>query len=46
MLNRLEEAPPAGPEITAAFSTAWQSADLREGLAAFREHRNPEFEGH
>jgi enoyl-CoA hydratase len=46
MLNRLEEAPPAGPEITAAFSAAWQSSDLQEGLAAFREHRNPDFEGH
>ena len=41
-------APGAGgrPAVAAAFSAAWRSADLQEGLAAFREHRQPEFGGH
>lgn len=45
MLNQLEAAPTAGPDIATAFSAAWQSADLQEGLAAFREHRAPDFTG-
>ncbi len=45
MLNELEAAPKAGPDIATAFTTAWQSSDLQEGLAAFREHRRPDFKG-
>jgi len=45
MLNDLETAPQAGSDIAAAFTAAWQSADLQEGLASFREHRKPEFKG-
>lgn len=45
MLNRLESAPALDPEVDAAFVRAWDSADLREGLAAFRERRPPEFHG-
>ena len=33
------------PEIAAAVRAAWESDDLREGLAAFRERRPPGFEG-
>lgn len=33
------------PDVRAAFERAWSSADLREGLAAFRERRQPEFRG-
>jgi enoyl-CoA hydratase len=43
-LERLEE-PPGDPEVTAAFTRAWHSADLVEGMAAFRERRPPRFEG-
>jgi enoyl-CoA hydratase len=32
-----------GPDAAAARDRAWQSEDLREGLAAFRERRRPEF---
>lgn len=32
-------------DVTAAFRRAWGSADLREGMAAFRERRPPRFEG-
>jgi len=44
-LERLEPAPPADPDVDAAFSRAWRSADLAEGRAAFRERRSPRFEG-
>ncbi|CAN5844808.1 enoyl-CoA hydratase [soil metagenome] len=44
-LNRLEAAVGDDPEVTEAFSRAWRSADLQEGLAAFRERRRPVFRG-
>jgi enoyl-CoA hydratase len=44
-LERLEPPPAADPDVAAAFSKAWASADLAEGRAAFREHRAPRFEG-
>lgn len=45
MLNRLEAAPGADAEVAAAFSRAWLSDDLAEGLAAFRDRRRPAFRG-
>ena len=33
------------PDVDAAFARAWSSADLAEGMAAFRERRSPEFRG-
>lgn len=45
MLNRLEAAPAADPEVDAAFDRAWQSDDLAEGLDAFRSRRTPVFRG-
>jgi enoyl-CoA hydratase len=44
-LNRLEPDLGADPAVTAAFTRAWASADLREGLAAFHERRSPAFRG-
>ena len=34
-----------GAPGTAAYQAAWASRDAREGLAAFRERRRPQFEG-
>ena len=44
MLDRLG-ADDDDPVVAAAFTRAWASDDLREGLAAFRERREPRFEG-
>jgi len=45
MLNKLEAQLPADPEVSAAFATAWESADLEEGIDAFRTRRTPVFRG-
>jgi enoyl-CoA hydratase len=45
MLNRLEAAVGDDPDVLAAMRAAWESADLQEGLAAFRARRPPTFEG-
>ncbi|CAN5537785.1 enoyl-CoA hydratase [soil metagenome] len=46
-LNRLEVGSGSDDdaEVRAAFDRAWASADLQEGLAAFRESRQPIFRG-
>jgi enoyl-CoA hydratase len=45
MLNRLEQQAADDPEADEAFARAWRSADLQEGLTAFREKRPAEFRG-
>lgn len=44
-LNRLEPKLGHHPDVEAARRRAWESADVAEGMAAFRERRRPEFEG-
>ena len=44
-LNRLEPALGDHPDVEAARRRAWESADVAEGMAAFRERRRPEFKG-
>ena len=44
-LNRLEPDLGNDPDVNEAFTRAWASTDLREGLAAFHERRSPAFRG-
>ena len=45
MLNRLERDLVGDADVAAAFTRAWSSADLSEGMAAFKERRSPTFHG-
>jgi enoyl-CoA hydratase len=44
-LNEAESLPEMSPAYRAAFDRAWSSADVQEGLAAFRERRPAYFRG-
>jgi len=44
-LNALEADLGNDPAVSAAFSRAWASSDLQEGLRAFHERRSPAFRG-
>ncbi len=45
MLADAETTAEASPRAVAVREAAWTSDDLAEGLAAFRDHRSPEFRG-
>jgi enoyl-CoA hydratase len=45
-LNRLAPEPDADADVDAAVRRAWGSDDMREGMAAFKDRRRPDFQGH